>query len=131
MLAVEKLARAALGQFMRTFRTKLGNIQILDLNGSHAILRILTHQGFQQAFLKTFSEVSADDDSACGRALRSRSTVVIPAIDLDEGFAPYRDVARDAGYRGVISCPVVSTWGHTVGVMSTHFSNPWQPSAAC
>jgi PAS domain S-box-containing protein len=45
-----------------------GNVQLLS-NGERRVLTIAAQQGFPQEFLDFFREVSADDDSACGRSL--------------------------------------------------------------
>jgi hypothetical protein len=47
----------------------MGNVQILD--SQRGVLLIAAQCGFGQDFLDFFGEVSADDDSACGRALRT------------------------------------------------------------
>jgi len=74
--------------------------------------------------------VSAEDNSACGRALRLGRSVVIHDVDEDDDFAPFRTIAHAAGYRSVISTPMTTSWGHAVGVISTHFPKPHRPSPA-
>ena len=98
-----------------------GNIQKLDLRGT---LRIHAHYGFDRDFLDFFREVRSDDNSACGRALATRKPVFIPDIDLDPDYAPYAGAARLAGYRAVLSIPIISPGGSLLGVMSTHFAEP-------
>ena len=96
-----------------------GNIQKLDVHGA---LQIRAHHGFDQDFLDFFREVRADDACACGRALRTRKSVFIPDIDLDPDYRPCAGAARLAGYRGVLSFPIISPGGNLLGVMSTHFA---------
>ena len=62
-----------------------------------------------------------EDASACGRALRFGQRVVIEDIETDESYAPLRSVARVAGYRAVVSTPLVSGEGKPLGMLSTHF----------
>ena len=76
-----------------------GNIQLLDRE--RQILTIVAQKGFQPDFLHFFREVSAEDDSACGRALRHGERTIIEDIELDRDFEPLRPVARAAGYRAV------------------------------
>src|SRR5689334_23328832 len=44
----------------------MGNVQILD--AGRGVLTIAAQRGFEQDFLDFFREVSAEDNSACGRA---------------------------------------------------------------
>jgi PAS domain S-box-containing protein len=107
-------------------RADKGNIQLLD--AGRGVLAIVAQRGFQQQFLDYFREVSVKDDSAGGRALRKHRRVVIADVDLDGAYAPYRDVARAAGYRAVISCPLTGQGGRPLGVLSVHFRSPHRPS---
>ena len=87
-------------------------------------LEIATHVGFDDSFLKFFDVVRAEDDCACGRALRLRKRVIVSDIAEDPYFAPYLETAARAGFRAVQSTPMVGAGGHVVGVLSTHFANP-------
>lgn len=100
----------------------MGNIQLFD--SRREVLTIEAHQGFQQAFLDFFREVSARDDSACGRALRSGQRVVIEDVETDAEYAPLLAVARAAGYRAVQSTPIIARNGQPLGIISTHFREP-------
>jgi two-component sensor histidine kinase len=104
----------------------MGNIQLLD--AGKGTLVIAAQQGFQERFLEFFKEVSADDDSACGRALRSGERIVIDDVEADEEYAPYRAAARAAGYRAVQSTPLVGRDGKPLGILSTHFRTPHTPT---
>ena len=85
-----------------------GNVQLLD--GERRVLQIAVQRGFAQDFLDFFREVSAEDDSACGRALRFGERVVIEDIEADPEFAPLRPIARASGFRAVQSTP---SWAGT------------------
>jgi len=78
-----------------------GNIQLL--NPERGVLTIAVQHGFDQDFLDFFREVSAKDDSACGRALRLQRPIVVEDVDADELFARYRSTARAAHFRSVVS----------------------------
>ena len=104
----------------------MGNIQLL--NPGKDSLVIAAQKGFQQPFLDFFKEISADDDSACGRALRTGERIIIEDVDADEGFAPYRAAAHAAGYRAVQSTPLIGRHGKRLGMLSTHFRNVHRPT---
>jgi hypothetical protein len=103
-----------------------GNIQML--NPATSSLRIVAHYGFSAEFLEYFA-VADDRGSACGRAARERAQVVIADVSLDPGFAVHRDIAAASGFRAVQSTPLVDLSGRMVGVVSTHYPQPFRPSA--
>lgn len=104
-----------------------GNVQILD--ETKGVLKIAAHRGFSREFLDCFQEVSADDSSACGRALRLHQPVVVEDVETDAPYAPYRSIARSAGYRAVISVPMIGTDGAPIGMLSAHFAEVHRPTA--
>jgi DNA-binding NarL/FixJ family response regulator/Skp family chaperone for outer membrane proteins len=103
-----------------------GNVQILDRE--RGVLIIEAQRGFKKEFLDFFREVSTSDDTACGRALRECERTVIEDVEQDTQYAPYRNVARAAGYRAVIFSPLVKKNGTPLGILSTHFRLPHRPS---
>jgi len=104
----------------------MGNVQLFD--AERGVLRIVAQQGFDDDFMAFFREVSTDDDSACGRALRTLRTVAIDDVEQDVSYRPYLDAARAAGYRAVVSVPFCSFRGKPLGVLSAHFGAPRRPT---
>jgi GAF domain-containing protein len=90
---------------------------------SHQLL-LFAQQGFDEAFVRTFASVAWDDNTACGRAFRNGTRVIIPDVTLDAAYEPYVDDALAAGYRAVQSTPLLDDAGQVVGVLSTHFPKP-------
>jgi PAS domain S-box-containing protein len=103
-----------------------GYIQLLDDSGSKLVMA--AQRGFEQDFLTLVSEVSATDDYACARALRSGQRVVIEDVETDGAYAPFRANVRAAGFRSMISTPLVSALGTPLGVASTHFRLVHRPA---
>jgi len=122
----DAVAFIVLDEAVAFHHAQFGNLQLLDASGENLI--IAAQRGFGPAFLSEFATVSAEDNTACGRALRSRQPVVIPDINDDVLYEPYRDIAAEAGYRSVQSTPMIASDGHRVGVLSTHFARPHRPS---
>jgi PAS domain S-box-containing protein len=104
----------------------LGNVQLLD--AERGILTIAAQNGFKQDFLDFFREVSAVDDSACGRALRTGERIAIEDVENDALFAPLRPIARAAGFSAVVSTPLITRDGTPLGMLSTHFRSVHRPS---
>ena len=50
-------------------------------------------------------------------------------VNADADFAPHRDIAAAAGFRAVQSTPLTDYAGRLIGMVSTHFVRPYQPSA--
>ena len=100
----------------------MGNIQLLDRERS--VLTLTAQRGFKKEFLEFFREVSTEDQSACGRALRSGQRIAIEDVETDEAYTPLRGVAQAAGYRAVQSTPVVGRDGTPLGMFSTHYRLP-------
>jgi GAF domain-containing protein len=71
--------------------------------------------------------VKANDGCACGRAIRLRHPIFIEDVVSDDEYVPYRQAAIGAGYRSVLSLPLITAAGRLVGVMSVHHSTPQEP----
>ena len=123
-LSLEHGLDEILAAAMKLLCATRGNVQLIYDN----TLRIVAQSGFSTPFLNAFSAVRADDDSACGRALRQREQIVIEDVEKDELFAPFRRIAREAGYRAVVSTPVLNWHGTPLGMVSVHFDSPHRPS---
>lgn len=103
-----------------------GSVQLL--NPERITLKIEAQRGFGDDFVALFGEVSAADNSACARALGTHERIVIEDVNEEPSFAPFRQIAQDAGFRGVTSTPLISKGGVPLGILSTHFRLPHRPS---
>jgi PAS domain S-box-containing protein len=103
-----------------------GHMQLLDDSGG--VLRIAAQRGFGLDFLQAFREVTPENNSAPGRALRSRARIVIEDIEADSPYESLRPVARTADYRAVVSTPLIGPDGILVGMLSTYFKSAHQPT---
>jgi PAS domain S-box-containing protein len=119
---LKEMLRAAI----ELLKADKGTIQLFD--ASRKILVIAAHQGFEQPFLDFFKEVSADNGSACGRALRWGRRLIVEDIEADDGYAPFRAVALAAGYRATQSTPLVGRDGRPLGMLSTQFRDVHRPT---
>ena len=98
-----------------------GNVQLLSAEGA---LEIVAQRGFRKEFLQHFEFVRVEDDSACGRALRAASPVLIADVQRDQEFRPLRAIAASAGFRAVQSIPLIGSSGSVMGMLSVHYSAP-------
>jgi PAS domain S-box-containing protein len=102
-----------------------GYVELFDAELGGLVL--IAQRNFQPAFLNHLAHVRCED-CARGRAAETPSRVLIEDIDTNEGFAPQRSVAAEAGVRALQSTPLVSHRGELLGMLSTHFRKPHRPS---
>jgi PAS domain S-box-containing protein len=72
--------------------------------------------------------VSTKDVSACGQALTAGQRIIIEDVQTDPSYEPLREIAAAAGYRAVQSTLLTSRDDELLGMLSTHYPNPHQPS---
>ena len=123
---IETALTETLKSTMYLLNADFGNIQLYNKETNS--LKIVTQTGFSQQFVDFFKEVTADDDTSCGRSIRLRKRVIIPDIYKDEAFTPYVSIAVKEGYRAVQSTPFYNHDGGLLGVLSTHFKQPHIPA---
>lgn len=109
-------------------RSDMGSLQMLDLEGKE--LRLLAWKGFDPASAAFWAWVRADSESACGMALHTGERVIVPDVESCEFMAGTEDLvfSRLSGIRAVQSTPLISREGRLLGMISTHWCQPHQPS---
>src|SRR3954465_12604510 len=103
---------------------EFGNVQL----AAGAKLLIVAEQGLRAPFLLAFREVRTTDGCACGRAWQTGGPIVFWDGARDEPYAPFREIAKEAGYRSVQSTPLVTSDGMPIGMVSSQFANPYVPT---
>jgi len=123
--SLDQALSTALDAAMALLLADFGDIQLYRAG----VLTITVQRGFPPSFLERFHRVAADDDCACGRAMRDGRATIISDVFLDsDSPADYRDIAAESGFRAVQSTPLVTTSGLFIGMLSTHFREPHTPS---
>lgn len=105
----------------------MGDMQLLD--EASQMLRMGAQIGFRPDFLRYLATVTANNHSCCWHALASGKRIVVADVsssDLYSGAS--RQVMLDAGARAVQSTPLITRSGRMVGILSTHWRQPYQPS---
>ena len=105
----------------------MGDVRLLDDVGR---FDIAVQRGFERDFARFFRDACSEDETAFAKSFRSGEPVTVEDIELDTAFAPGRSVARAAGYRAFVSAPLIGRHGTLLGIVSTHFRSPHQPSNA-
>jgi signal transduction histidine kinase len=92
-------------------------------------LELLAHQGFSPEAVKFWKWVNAESGATCGIALRKRERVISTDVTIDPIIgADDLDIYRKIGIRAVQTTPLLSRSGALVGMISTHWDHPYQPS---
>lgn len=119
---VQTVVEALLSWGLQFSQTKLGNVQLFNVRTGS--LDIQAQNGFSDEFLNFFETVHFSHGSACARAMRNRTTIVVEDVLADPMFGSACTILLNAGVRAVQSVPLVSSSGAFIGVLSTHFPRP-------
>ena len=93
-------------------------------------LRLLAQRGFEPAAAAAWLWVKPTGLSTCGMSLKTRRRVTIPDIESSAELAGSAELEliRAAGIRAMQSTPLRSRNGQLVGMLSTHWTRPTEPS---
>jgi PAS domain S-box-containing protein len=99
--------------------------------GSQGQLRLIGHRGFSEQAATRWEWVSFATRTSCGEALRTGKKVTVQDVRFCDFLTNSEELAayQDAGIRAVQSLPLVSRSGALIGMVSTHWREPHEPSA--
>src|SRR5437660_2355078 len=112
-------------------RSEYASVQMLfPERGAGGELRLLAFRGFNPEAAKFWEWVRADSKSTCGIALRETRRVVAPDIAVCDFMADSEDqqVYLQTGIHACQTTPLIARTGNVVGMISTHWRTPHQPS---
>src|SRR5690348_2172269 len=112
-------------------RSDYASMQMLfPERGSGGELRLLAFRGFNPEAARFWEWVRADSKSTCGLALRSGQRVVAPDIANCSVMAGSEDqsIYLATGIHACQTTPLIGRGGNVVGMISTHWRAPHQPS---
>jgi two-component system, chemotaxis family, CheB/CheR fusion protein len=124
----EALYQQILDAAMSVMHSDMASIQMLD-EGQDG-LRMLAWRGFDPAFGQIFELNRRDTKTSCSAAREAGRRVIVSDVercDFIVGTTALED-HRKTGIRAVQSTPLFSRGGRMLGMISTHWRNPHQPS---
>ncbi|WP_052959059.1 PAS domain S-box protein [Methanoculleus sediminis] len=128
----EALYEQILDTAMTILDADFASIQMLYAErGPVGELRLLGHRGFTEEAARFWEWVRPDSESACGKALLTGQRVIVPDI-LDCEFmagSADRETYLETGIRAVQTTPLYSRSGTLLGMLSTHWRRPYEPTA--
>ncbi len=99
-------------------------------NASNQHLESAVQRGMSAEFLDLFSTVPPGAACPCARAIANRSRVIIEDAHVAPIFENHRGMLGALGFRGAQSTPLFSRAGEPLGVLATHFKQPYRHSDA-
>jgi signal transduction histidine kinase len=94
-------------------------------------LQLLAYRGFNPYAVKFWEWVYAEDaGSTCGQALRTGQRVIVANVKDSDFMQGTEDLATylQTGINAVQTTPLYSRGGRLLGMISTHWSKPYEPS---
>jgi len=93
-------------------------------------LQLLASRGFRHESVPLWKQVNRHSATSSGMALSMGRRVIVPDIECSDFMAGSADlnVSRRAGIRAMQSTPLVSRSGRLLGMISTHWREPHQPT---
>ena len=115
-------------------RSQYGTMQLLcpqdDSSGHGGELSLLCSRGLPQESVEFWKWVSPKAHSSCTAALKSGKREIIPDYEEWDVIAGTEDLLafRRSGIRAAQTTPLLSRDGNLLGMISTHWSEPHNPS---
>jgi PAS domain S-box-containing protein len=108
----------------------MASMQLLDPERNQ--LRLLAWKGFHQQSAAFWEWVHFNSTTTCGLALSAGCRVVVPDIETCDFMVGTADLDeyRRSDIHAVQSTPLVSRTGQLLGMISTHWREPHQPTEA-
>ena len=122
-LIIDSALRAA----VQNTAASRGTLQLVCPAG----LQIVGQLGFDRPFLEFFAIVKARTPSCCDQALKLAQRIIVADVRTDPIFAGTEsgDVMLHAGSLACQSTPLLDHSDQVIGVLSTHYDGPHQPSS--
>ena len=111
-----------------------GTMQLLcpadDPSGHGGELQLLAHRGLPPHAVGYWQWVNPAAHSSCTLALKFGQRAIVPDFEQWDDIAqtPDLEAFRSAGIRSAQTTPLLSRAGKLLGMISTHWSEPHQPS---
>lgn len=128
---IEALFQKLVNAAVSIMRSDFASMQMFyPERGARGELRLLASHGFSEEARKCWEWVSHETASSCGEALRTGRRVIVREVEKCEFLKGEKalQVYRAAGIRSIQSTPLISRAGKLVGMISTHWRSPHEPS---
>lgn len=106
----------------------MASMQVFDPERN--ALRLLAWRGFHPQSAAFWEWVRPESGSSCAAASSGGRRIIVTDVERSDAIAAtsHADEYRRSGIRAMQSTPLVSRAGHLLGMISTHWREPHQPS---
>jgi len=128
---IEALFEHVLDAAVALMHSDFASMQVAELNRENVlVLRLLASRGFHPESARHWQIVGMDDQASCGAALRNGERVCIRDTEAWKALSGTADLVayRRSGIRAVQSTPLISRSRGWLGMISTHWRQPYLPS---
>jgi PAS domain S-box-containing protein len=124
----ESLYEQILGAAMELMASDAASVQMLAAD--HTSLRLIAWRNFHPDSAAFWQRVAVGAGSTCSKALSDNERMVVTDVEASEFMAGTEDQHeyRRSGIRAVQSTPLRSRSGRLLGVLSTHWRTPHDPT---
>jgi PAS domain S-box-containing protein len=129
--SVETLYQKIVDAASIVMRSQCASMQMFHPDrGRAGELHLLAHLGFSPRAAQSWEWIGVESHSSCAAAMRTRQRVIIPDVEQSEDLVGTDDLGayREAGIQAMQTTPLLSRDGLLMGMISTHWSEPHQPS---
>jgi PAS domain S-box-containing protein len=129
--SVETLYQKIVDAASIVMRSQCASMQMFHPDrGSAGELHLLAHLGFSPAAAQFWEWIGVESHTTCAAAMRTRQRVIVSDVQRYDDLVGTDDLAmfRENGIRATQTTPLLSRDGLLVGMISTHWSEPHQPS---
>jgi PAS domain S-box-containing protein len=125
---LDSLYRRVLDAAIKLMSADMGSLQ--RFYPEQRELRLLAWKGFHPYSAAFWERVHLKSASTCGAALSARHRVMVPDVEASDFMAGTVDLDayHQSGICAVQSTPLVSRSGQLLGMISTHWREPHQPT---
>jgi PAS domain S-box-containing protein len=125
---LESLYRRIVDAAIKLMSADMGSIQ--GFYPEESELRLLAWKGFHPYSVAYWERVHLKSTSTCGTALSVGHRVMVPDVEEADLMARTADLhaCRQSGIRALQTTPLVSRSGQLLGMISTHWRKPHQPT---
>jgi PAS domain S-box-containing protein len=125
---VKALSERLLDLVISLMSADMASLQLLD--SARGELFLLAWRGFDPEAAAFWEWVRHDSNSTCGQVLSSGERIIVSDVEACDRLVGTADLDayRRSGIRAVQSTPLLSASGRLLGMMSTHWREPHQPS---
>jgi PAS domain S-box-containing protein len=125
---VEVLYEKILDAAVAIMRSDFASIQMFY--PKRGALRLLAHRGFEPTAAASWEWVRPGSGTSCSLALATGHRTIVPDVALSDFMTGTKDLEtfRREGIRAMQSTPLFSRTGRLLGMITTHWRHPHEPS---